>query len=280
MNFGIIDKAPIFDQVIQDWDAKMSSDPKNEQFLAFEFGLNANSNDGTLAGKLNIYNTTWNDRIATKYVQNEEGDDDIIYLSGINQNHFGIETELAYQLNDMFRVDIGSSFGIWKYLDDATGTYRDSDGTEESYSYSIKDVKVGDSPQASINLGLTASPVEAALVQITYRHYSLFWSDWDPTSREYTPGSTQPDRNDSWRTPDYGIVDLNASYDLPFEFNGATAQVVLNVRNLLDAVYVQDALDNSRYNAYPFRVNDHSASAAEVYLGMPTSYNLGLKVNF
>ena len=280
MNFGIIDKAPIFDQVIQDWDAKMSSNPKNEQFLAFEFGLNASSDDGTLAGKLNIYNTTWNDRIATKYVQNEEGDDDIIYLSGINQNHFGIETELAYQLNDMFRVDIGSSFGIWKYLDDATGTYRDSDGAEESYSYSIKDVKVGDSPQASINFGLTASPVEAALVQITYRHYSLFWSDWDPTSREFTPGSTQPDRNESWRTPDYGIVDLNASYDLPFEFNGATAQVVLNVRNLLDAVYVQDALDNSRYNAYPFRVNDHSASAAEVYLGMPTSYNLGLKVNF
>ena len=29
-NFGLIDKAPIFDQVIQDWDAKMSTDPKNE----------------------------------------------------------------------------------------------------------------------------------------------------------------------------------------------------------------------------------------------------------
>ena len=65
-----------------------------------------------------------------------------------------------------------------------------------------------------------------------------------------------------------------------FEFNGAKASVVLNVRNLLDEVYVQDALDNSRYNAYPFRVNNHSANAAEVYLGMPTSYNLGLKVNF
>ena len=33
-----------------------------------------------LAGKLNVYNTAWNDRIATKYVQNEDGDDDIIYL--------------------------------------------------------------------------------------------------------------------------------------------------------------------------------------------------------
>ena len=30
-NFGFIDKAPIFDQVIQDWDAKMSTDPKNEK---------------------------------------------------------------------------------------------------------------------------------------------------------------------------------------------------------------------------------------------------------
>ena len=64
------------------------------------------------------------------------------------------------------------------------------------------------------------------------------------------------------------------------DFNGITAGLVLNVRNALDEVYVQDALDNSRYNAYPFRVNDHSANAAEVYLGMPLSYNLGLKINF
>ena len=30
-NFGLIDKAPIFDQVIQDWDAKMSTDPKERE---------------------------------------------------------------------------------------------------------------------------------------------------------------------------------------------------------------------------------------------------------
>lgn len=67
---------------------------------------------------------------------------------------------------------------------------------------------------------------------------------------------------------------------MPFELRGAKAKVVFNVRNLLDEVYIQDALDNSRYNAYPFRVNDHSANAAEVYLGMPTSYNLGLSIQF
>ena len=278
-NFGLIDKAPIFDQVIQDWDAKMATDPKNEKFTAFEFGLNARSNDGMLAGKLNIYNTGWSDRIATKYVQNDEGDDDIIYLTGINQNHFGIETEFAAQLNDMFRLDIGIGYGKWEFTDDANGTYRDSDGTDATYSYSLKDLPTGDMPQTSFNVGLSAKPVEGSAVQLTYRFYDRFYSDWSATSREYSDGDS-PDRRLPWLTPSYGIFDLNASYDLPVDYNGITASLVLNVRNLLDEVYVQDATDNSRYNAVPFRVNNHSANAAEVFLGMPTSYNLGIKVNF
>ena len=112
----MIDKAPIFDQVIQDWDAKMSTDPKNEKFTAFEFGMNTNSNDGKIAGKLNFYNTSWNDRIATKYVQNEDGDDDIIYLTGINQVHSGIETEFAAQLNDLLRLDLGLALVVGDML--------------------------------------------------------------------------------------------------------------------------------------------------------------------
>ena len=278
-NFGLIDKAPIFDQVIQDWDAKMATDPKNEKFTAFEFGLNARSNDGTLAGKLNVYNTAWNDRIATKYVQNDEGDDDIIYLTGINQNHFGIETEFAAQINEMFRLDVGIGYGKWEFTDDATGTYRDSDGSDATYSYALKDLPTGDMPQTSLSFGLTASPVEGSAVQLSYRFYDRFFADWSATSREFSDGDT-PDRADPWQTPSYGIVDLNASYDLPIDYNGITAAVVLNVRNLFDEVYVQDATDNSRYNAVPFRVNTHTANAAEVYLGMPTSYNLGLKINF
>lgn len=279
INFGLIDKAPIFDQVIQDWDGKMSTDPSNEKFVAFEFGLNTRSNDGALAGKLNVYNTSWNDRIATRTVENEDGDEDIVYLTGINQVHSGVETEFAAQINQMFRADVGISIGNWRYTDDATGTYRDSDGSNASYSYALKDLKVGDMPQASINFGLTATPIEGAAVQLTYRYYDKFFSDWSPTSREFDADGT-PDRDNVWQSPAYGIADLNASYDLPFELGSAKATVVLNVRNLFDEVYIQDATDNSRFNAVPFRVNNHQANAAEVFLGMPTSYNLGLKINF
>ena len=149
---------------------------------------------------MNIYNTSWNDRIATKYVQNEDGDDDIIYLTGINQVHSGIETEFAAQISEKVRLDVGISLGNWRYADDATGTYRNSDGSDESYSYSLKDLKIGDAPQRSVNFGITASPVEAAKVQFSYRFYDSHFSDWSPESREYSDGDN-PDRMLSWEVP-------------------------------------------------------------------------------
>ena len=114
---------------------------QNEKFTAFELGLNAQSNDGRFAAKLNLYNTSWEDRIATRSVQNEDGDDDIVYLTGINQVHSGIEAELATKVSDMIRLDLGVSLGNWRYVDDAEGTYRDSDGTDQAYSYALKDLE-------------------------------------------------------------------------------------------------------------------------------------------
>ena len=58
----------------------MSTNPKNEKFTAFEFGINSRSNDGTMAAKFNVYSTTWSDRIATRTVENVDGDEDIIYF--------------------------------------------------------------------------------------------------------------------------------------------------------------------------------------------------------
>jgi len=47
-------------------------------------------------------------------------------------------------------------------------------------------------------------------------------------------------------------------------------------------LYVQEATDNSQYNGY--KVNgqyyeSHSASSAEVYVGLPTTFNAGFRVD-
>ena len=54
----------------------------------------------------------------------------------------------------------------------------------------------------------------------------------------------------------------------------------MHVFNVLDNVYVQDATDNSAYNGYGGNGTDHSADDAEVYLGTPRYWNVGLKINF
>ncbi|GIS72890.1 MAG: hypothetical protein CM1200mP10_24670 [Candidatus Neomarinimicrobiota bacterium] len=95
-NFGNVQKVPILDNVIDDGDGTIASDPSNEVFVSFEVGLNLRSDDGTMAGKINYYNTSWNDRNLVKSVttgQGSSGDTDLIYLTGVNQKHSGIEVE-------------------------------------------------------------------------------------------------------------------------------------------------------------------------------------------
>ncbi len=281
INFGLIDKAPTFDQVIQDWDAKMSTDPKNENFTAFELGFNSSSNDGTMAAKFNIYSTQWKDRIQTKSVQDQgdSTDDIIVYLTGIDQAHSGIEFELAWQLNEMFRLDMGVGLGNWTYTSDASGTYRDGDSDVE-FAYALEDLGVGDMPQRNLVLGLTVSPVEGATVQAIYKYYDKHIADWNISSREYDPasGGDFGGSDELWQAPSYGILDIHAYYDLPFELGNAKPQVFLHVFNALDEVYIQDAVHISSYNSWDKRAP--FADDAEVFFGLPTSFNLGLSVNF
>ena len=51
-----------------------------------------------------------------------------------------------------------------------------------------------------------------------------------------------------------------------------------HIFNVLDDVYIQDAVDNSKYNGYGDKV--HAGHNAEVFLGTPRSFNVGLSVNF
>jgi hypothetical protein len=42
-------------------------------------------------------------------------------------------------------------------------------------------------------------------------------------------------------------------------------------------MYVSDATDNSRYNGFD---GDHDADDAEIYIGLPRTFNLGFEVKF
>jgi len=106
--------------------------------------------DGRLATKVNVYNTDWNDRNLTKPVttgQGSSGDSDIIFLTGVDQNHKGIEIEASTQIIPMLRIDATISFGTWEFAGDASGTYTELGSTQTEYQYALDGLKVGDMPQ-------------------------------------------------------------------------------------------------------------------------------------
>ena len=282
-NLGYVQKPPILDNVI-DYDGNVSQNPDNEKFTSFEVGGEYGSELVSIKGS--YYNTQWKDRNLTKSVttgQGDSGDTDIIYLTGVNQSHSGVEIESKVALHEMVELDLAVSIGDWYFDGDAKGDYTEMEYNDDNqiigqtsteYEYALNNLKVGDMPQTAYVGGLTLKPIDGLRIQGLYRWYDNHYADWSPDSREVEGDA---DRAQVWKSPSYGKLDLHLSYKLP-EIAGLDMTLHGHLFNALDDVYVQDATDNSKYNGYGDKL--HLAHNAEVFLGTPRSFNLGLSVNF
>jgi hypothetical protein len=293
-NFGWVQKVPIFDNVIDDGDATLASEPGNETFVSTELGLNLRALEGKLATKFNYYMTDWLDRNLTRTVTagaGTSGDTDIIFLTGLDQHHTGFEAEVAFMPMKLVRLDLAASFGNWEHTSDAKGQYNDyTNDTQQEYEYAVKGLKIGDQPQTSYAVGASVFPIKGLTLRGTMFMYDNFYANWDPTSRQITDSDNDgtiseteraaADREQSWMVPGYSKIDLHVTYDLPLRIGGFGAQVFLHVFNVLDEIYISDALDNSAYNAFTGDGVAHKADDAEVYLGSPRRMNLGLTISF
>jgi hypothetical protein len=286
-NFGIVEKPPIMDNVIY-FDGTVASDPANEKFQSLEAGVNIHS--GNIAIKTSYYMTDWINRNLTKAVssgQGSSGDTDVIFLSGVNQKHSGIEMEFSAQLSSNLRLDAAVSVGDWQFIGDASGNYQEDEfdslgnvtgQTTTPYDYALDGLYVGDMPQTATVLGITLTPLPGLKVQALYNMFDNNYSDWGPSAREYSGDDSDADRVQVWKAPGYSKMDIHFYYDLPISEGGSNIQLFAHVFNALDDVYVQDAVDNSQYNSYGG--TSHDADNAEVFLGSPRYFNAGLAVRF
>ncbi len=282
-NFGSINKVPILDQAIDDEDYLIIENPVQENFTSIEIGTRASLMNNQLTVNAVYYNSQWNDRQARKYAQNEEGTSIVANLEGLDQLHTGFEVEVAYQPMPLLRVDAALGIGNWTYTDDVKASYDDWDSgvkQEREATLYIKDLHVGDSPQTQMVLGLSAYPMPGLSARLMMKHNAELYADFDPTTRE-----DADDRTESWKVPNFTTFDLYASYKLPIAM---PVRLNLSVLNLTDLLYVNEAVDNSRYGGYHKDANGntkaskdrHEAQDAAVYFGMPMRMNLGVTVSF
>lgn len=286
-NVGQVSKVPIFDGVIDDNAGVMNRDPKNETFLSFEAGTRFRSLNRRFSFDGNIYFTQWNDRTRNRFVPDlfGEGEDGLVNLTGVDARHMGVELEGAFQPADYMRFDAAFSWGDWKHTDNASGSFRPDDRQSETidYTYYIKGLYVGDAPQFQVAYALSLFPTGGLFVQAVGKTFGKHYADYDPFGR-----TTDLDEGvQSWSPPGYTVFDLHASYRLSPEVTsmfGGNVRLFLHVFNFFDTVYVQDAVDNSRYNGYwddgerERGALSHQADDAEVFLGYPRSLNFGFQI--
>ncbi len=286
VNTGYVEKAPIMDNVIY-YDGTVASDPSNEKFLHNEFGVNYGL--GKLSMNASVYNTHWKDRNLTKSVttgQGSSGDTDVIFLTGVNQKHSGIEIETKYSPIDMLELDFIVSMGNWKFDGDADGNYQETEYNDQGqaigfqtteYAYALDGLYVGDMPQTAYVLGVTLKPMKDLRLQAIHKTYDKNYSDWSPSAREFDGTNDDADRSQVWEAPGYSRLDLHASYKLP-KVKNLDMTLTGHIFNVLDEVYVQDAVDNSQYNGWGSK--EHLPHNAEVFLGTPRYANIGLSIAF
>ncbi|NPD45783.1 TonB-dependent receptor [Lentimicrobium sp. L6] len=291
-NVGIISKVPIFDAVIDDGDGTVAEDPQNENFTAFEGGAIYSTLDDKLTVKANYYYTKWQDRTLTRSIRVTEDLNGIAFIKGLDQLHQGFELEANYRPIKLVGIGGIASFAKWEYLNNVSAqvkTYDDGDYNTYDLNLYTKDLKVGDAPQTQFAAWVDIFPVEGLKLQFIMRHNSNHYADFNPANRD-----DETDTEQVWKTPSYTVFDAHANYQLPLK-GKVGVNIFFHAFNLFDTFYVQDAVDNSAYNSFQridtdrmlsedsgrkrtVIANPHTGSAAEVYLGLPFNFNLGVKV--
>ena len=270
VNAGYVSKVPILDEVINDWTGELYKDPINERYLSAEAGFSWVGLDGLLNIKADGYYTDRKDE--TKIMETEDPDtfDDIrVKVSGIDSRFMGVELESTYQPFDFIGFQLNASKGIWKYTDDVTAVvkYPSQDSTINVY---IKNLKVGNQPQTQLSLAAKVYPFDGLEFKFVGKYFMDFWSGWGVMDR------TDPtDRTQSWKAPNFATVDFHMMYEVPTIVKGLRFNLFAHVFNLLDEIYIQDATDNSNYNAFDF---DHDADDAEVFFGPRRKINIGVEI--
>lgn len=273
-NLGYVSKVPLLDAVINDYRSELIEEYENETFYSFEVGSNIDLLENTMTLGGNVYYTIWNNRTLTQTdFDNTAGIEGLVVVTGLDAKHMGVELTGTYHPVKFVQFDIAASLGNWENTSDADANYKPySAGISDSaFTVYTDGIKIGDAPQTQLAAGVTVFPVKGMDLQLVYRFYDNYYADWNALSR-----GDANDTKQSWQIPSYNLVDLHFSYKIPTDV--VNVKIFAHVFNLLDELYVQDATDNSQYNGYSDNGTNHSADDAEIYPGLPRSFNLGIQV--
>ena len=248
-NTGFISRQPNFDAVFPNYANNINPDLQNEEITSFELGYGFVATDFSF--NINAYSTTWGNRFVTRSLSNQQGVDGSAQFKDIDVVHNGIEFEGKYRLSNATKFKGMLSIGDWRYTKDFSAELFDDNqqsiGTGTLY---LKDAKVGDAAQFTMNLGVDQKITKNISMDLDYRFVDGLYADYSITDSEFT----QPDNAGALKLPSYGLFDLGVTGRIG---NGWTIRA--NINNLLDETYIAES-----------NTNIHTTDASTTWNGVDT----------
>ena len=283
-NGGMMSKAPNMDGVYVNnrYSLDKFDDPKNESILSGDLGVGFSNKEHTLYLDANYYYTSWEDKTwstTTNVVDSimvggalQLFDSTYAYaLQGVDALHHGLEMTATARPNKWLQVSAMASIGNWTWLNNVHGTFVAEEAPDSVYTTDVylKDIEVGDAPQTTLALTTTVYPVKGGYMTVVFTRYADFYTAFDTDNRSNPSAEgVQP-----WKIPAYDLVDLHLGYTIPDNIPNVDFQVFGHIFNVFDVKYISDSDENT------YGTNDYSPATAQVFFGLPRTWNLGFKVN-
>ena len=173
------------------------------------------------------------------------------------------------------------SLGDWTWdTQDSLRVYDEEQNFLFSRYFDTRGVHVGDAAQTQVGASLRYEPIKGLYLKGKFTWFNRYYSEFDPVTLDPDnyPGSFDENGKprDSWRIPDYYLVDLHMGYSRKFgKYRGGLR---LNVLNLLSVKYISDAQNNDQYIGQI--TNSFDARSASTFMGIGRRYTLSLYFSF
>lgn len=288
INLGYLNMAPRMTAVF-DNNNKKFLEIKNQQVYAIEGGYGFKQHK--FAANVNLYYTLWKNKPPATTQSKVTPEGTFSYnINGMDALHKGIEIDFIYKILKNLTFEGLASIGDWKTIS-ATTVYIENDQGDiiETVDFSAKDVHVGDAAQIQYGGSLRYEVIKDLYIKPRFTYFSKNYSNFDPTLLTEGVGSTGPYDNrdrESWRMPDYSLLDVFVGYD--FKVWKMKCGISLGATNVLttswvttyhqgkpqvnpvNGVYITDATNGINFDA----------STAQGFVGPGARYSIALRIGF
>lgn len=229
---------------------------------SYEIGYGAKYNRFNFT--VNGYYTSW-DNQPQRTITDLDGN--VYNINGINVLYKGLEFEGTYKPIKEIELEALASIGDWKYNSGGVITIYDPNGDPVTdIDYDAKGIHVGDAAQTQLGGAVRFMPFKGFYLKPRYTYFGNNYAFFYPTDLVKDNKGRE-----SWKMPNYGLMDLNAGYSFPF--GAFKLNIYATINNLLNTVYISDAQNNGIGGNF-------DATSSTVFFGMGRTYVFGTKLTF